>query len=171
MSALKKLTKNLWVVSLSMLMLSHLMAEQAITVPQTESTETKPLTNPYYQSPYQSKESNFPLLMLYLCVFTGALYVLGRWAKKNKWIPEQLNNIKVKQQLKVGPKEKILLVELAGETLVLGVTSQQINLLKSFESNVKEPEPEKIPELSNDKAPSSQEFSQKLLKLLSKKEA
>lgn len=47
------------------------------------------------------------------------------------------SDIRVVSSQSLGTKEKIVLVEVEGERMLLGVTSQSINHLKSFSSNSK----------------------------------
>jgi flagellar protein FliO/FliZ len=74
-------------------------------------------------------------------MLTGLLGVLGvifliAWLSKrfNLNMPGASANMKMISAMSVGTKEKIMLVEVEGEKVLLGVTTHQISLLKSFDT-------------------------------------
>ena len=75
-------------------------------------------------------------------VFAGLVAVLVliaalAWASKrfNLNLPGSSADMKLISAMSVGPKEKVMLIEVEGERLLIGVTPQQINTLKTLEPN------------------------------------
>lgn len=82
------------------------------------------------------------ILVVALLVF--GLYVykrfMGNQAVLNK------GNIKILSRLNIGPRQTILIISVEGKRLLLGVTDQNINVLKELEDNDTEALPEQLPE-------------------------
>jgi flagellar protein FliO/FliZ len=78
--------------------------------------------------------------MIVSLIFVLLLIVILAWLVKrfNLSPLNQGSVIKVVASHHLGSKEKIMIVEVNNEQLVLGVTSQQINLLKTLQSPVKD---------------------------------
>lgn len=92
-------------------------------------------------------------LLFGLFAVLGAIFALAWLSKRFKLnLPGTASNMKLLGAMNVGAKEKLLLVEVEGNKLLLGVTPHQISLLKNFEQ-------------SEAKAVQG-EFSDKMLKLL-----
>ena len=67
-------------------------------------------------------------------------------------------SIKVISVLPVGSRERLALVEVGGQQLLLGVTAQQITMLHAFDE----------PVIKNSDSKNNSEFAQKLHKMLSR---
>lgn len=83
-----------------------------------------------------NKESNDSSKLIYMTLFllaTGGYLV---WFLKNrsKMVngPESLMKIKMITQFHIGPKKSLVVIRVAGESLLLSVTDSQINLIKSL---------------------------------------
>ncbi len=73
------------------------------------------------------------VLSLIIVVFTGILlfWVISRWIKNKK--PELSNTkIRILTQYHLGPKKSLAIVSVAGESLLIGITDQNISMLKSL---------------------------------------
>ena len=76
----------------------------------------------------------FGTLILIVLIFVGAYWFTRFLAKRNRF--KQLGSskqIKVLEQMAVGPDRMLLVVKTAGKVMMLGVTSQQVTLIKEFE--------------------------------------
>ena len=105
----------------------------------------------------ESVVSDASTLLLGLLVVLGAIAGLAYVSKRfNFNMPGASANMKLVNAMSVGPKEKVMLLEVEGEKLLIGVTGQQITLLKSYDS-------------SSVKAQTT-EFSQRMQNLLKKGE-
>lgn len=69
-----------------------------------------------------------------LALVLGAWWLLRR-AGAMQW-PLQRTAMKVVSSLPVGPRERVVLIEIAGEQWLLGVAPGQVNLLHRFEQPV-----------------------------------
>lgn len=79
-----------------------------------------------------------PWGMLWGILFLAAL-VVGAWflIKRMGGLPTQLNrSMKVVAALSVGPRERVVLVEVGGEQLLLGVAPGRVNMLHRFDQPV-----------------------------------
>jgi flagellar protein FliO/FliZ len=79
-----------------------------------------------------------PLGMVWGLLFLLAL-VVGAWwlIKRMGGLPMQLNrSMKVVAALSVGPRERVVLVDVAGQQLLLGVAPGRVNMLHRFEQPV-----------------------------------
>lgn len=96
-----------------------------------------------------------------LAGLAGVLILIAAlaWTSKrlNLNLPGSSSDLKMVSAMSVGQKEKIMLVEVDGSRLLIGVTSQQINVLKQIETDTQ-------PASKND-------FSQKMQTLLKAGEA
>ena len=67
-----------------------------------------------------------------LALVIGLIFALA-WAAKKYWRPErwaaQVGAIKILQSLNVGPKTRLMIVEVDGKRLLLGVGSESVNSL------------------------------------------
>lgn len=73
----------------------------------------------------------------------GLAMFMRKW-KKVSGVDKHVNNIKVLSQHFLGPKKSLCVVRVAGETLLVGVTDNNINLIKSL-SLLDEEIPDKVP--------------------------
>lgn len=69
-----------------------------------------------------------------LALVFGAWWLLRR-AGGMQW-PAQRSAMKVITSLPVGPRERVVLIEIAGEQMLLGVAPGRVNLLQRFETPV-----------------------------------
>ncbi|WP_413110701.1 flagellar biosynthetic protein FliO [Thaumasiovibrio sp. DFM-14] len=91
-----------------------------------------------------------------LLLVVGLILLLA-WLVKRMRLPQfsgQQQSMRVVKQMPLGQKERLVVVEVAGEQLLLGVTSQSVNLVKVLET----PFPEEA----------SPEFARQFSKLLKK---
>ena len=71
-------------------------------------------------------------LAMVLLVIVIAAFILKRF----QGFQQQLNGIKIITSVHLGNKEKLVVVEVSGKQLLLGVTAQQINLLDTLASPI-----------------------------------
>lgn len=71
---------------------------------------------------------SFAVIVLVLAAVT---FALKKWAKKTKGA-NQNTKIKILTQHHLGPKRSLVIVQVAGESLLLGVTDQSISMLKTL---------------------------------------
>lgn len=80
------------------------------------------------------KESGSPMRLLYslviVVVFSAGLLGFAKWWNKNHKINDKNTKIQVLTQHHLGPKKSLTIVRVAGESLLLGVTDHNINLIK-----------------------------------------
>ncbi|WP_199767963.1 flagellar biosynthetic protein FliO [Ketobacter alkanivorans] len=82
-------------------------------------------------------------MVLGLMAVLAIIFALAWLSKRfNLNMPGSSSNMKLLSAMSVGQKEKIMLVEVEGETMLLGVTPHQINLLKAFDTGSVTPESE-----------------------------
>jgi len=104
----------------------------------------------------------FSALLLVLGILLGSFYVLRRLSKRDG-AALQRNLIHVVDRTYIGVKKSITLVEVSGEFLVLGVTSDRISFLTRIEDQ------DRIQTLkSNGPAGTPKSFSNHLNQLLAK---
>ncbi len=73
-------------------------------------------------------------LVLIAAIFVGAYWFSRMLAKRNRFRRfGSSENIQVLEQMAVGPDRMLLVVKTADKVLLLGVTAQQVTLLKEFE--------------------------------------
>lgn len=75
----------------------------------------------------------------------AAAFGLKRWSAKNGAKNNKHKQIKVLTSHSLGPKKNLMVVQVAGETLLLGVTDQNISMLKTL-SLLDEEIPESVPQ-------------------------
>ncbi|WP_310734217.1 flagellar biosynthetic protein FliO [Shewanella sp. SR44-3] len=71
-----------------------------------------------------------------LIVVLGIIFVLAYIVKRLNLVPSQHSVIKSIAVASMGPKEKVVLIEVNGQQYLLGVTSSQINLIEKLETQV-----------------------------------
>lgn len=70
--------------------------------------------------------------MLSLFVVIMVIVMLAWLAKKSRVFGSNHNQLNVIATMPLGPKERLMVVEVGKEQVLLGVTGQQINLLKTL---------------------------------------
>ncbi len=96
-----------------------------------------------------------------LMAVLGIIFVLAWLSKRfNIATPGGNSNMRLVSAMSVGQKEKLLLVEVEGEKLLLGVTPHQISRLKEYGKVVDSES------LSGDDVPPKTDFSERMSKLL-----
>lgn len=125
--------------------------EPAATVPSKEEIAKLPENEiPVLTGAKQSKKAeggNLSRIMITLGVLTtvvgGAFFILKRWANRSDGDTKS-PKIKVLTQLTLGPKKSLAVVNVAGESLLIGVTDHNISLLKTL-SLIDDEVPESVP--------------------------
>lgn len=82
-----------------------------------------------------SSESSLTKMLISLgviAVFALALTLFGRWWSKGKTKTLDTTKIRVLTQHYLGPKKSLLIVQVAGESILIGMTDQNINMIKSL---------------------------------------
>ncbi len=88
-------------------------------------------------SPKKASEDGSPIFRLILIVSmmgvlgTGA-YIYMRKYSKTSFAAGKNNEIKVLTQHYLGPKKSLAIIRVAGESILIGVTDQNINMIKSL---------------------------------------
>jgi len=104
----------------------------------------------------------FSALLLVLGIFMGSFYLLRRVLKRDVADPGK-KNIRIIDRSYIDVKKSVMIVEVSGQVLVLGVTNDQISLLTQIE------DPENIAQLKNNTTTGgSRSFSSHLNRLLEK---
>lgn len=82
----------------------------------------------------EKKTNTTARVVLSLVVVLGLLAAFGVYAKRNfAKAPKNKNNqIKVLTQHYLGPKKSLAIIRVAGESILIGVTDQNINLIKTL---------------------------------------
>lgn len=70
--------------------------------------------------------------MLSLFVVVMVIMMLAWLAKKSRVFGSNHKHLNVVATMPLGPKERLMVVQVGDEQVLLGVTGQQINLLKSL---------------------------------------
>jgi len=140
-------------------------AAETATSPTTEApkAETKkeseiPLN---LESPKKSSEDGHPIFKILLAfsmmgvVGTGAFIFIRKYSKNNYALSKQ-NQIKVITQHYLGPKKSLAIIRVAGESILIGVTENNINMIKSLsllDDEVPEATPNNFSEVFAEEAP------------------
>ncbi|OOE37307.1 flagellar biosynthetic protein FliO [Salinivibrio kushneri] len=107
-------------------------------------------------------EVSIVTMLLSLGLVLGLIFALA-WLLRRLKVPglaQQSDGITIVSQLAVGQKERILVVDIHGEQLVVGVTANSVNVLKTLDN----PIPTATP--ASDK---SSRFANQLSQLLNRK--
>lgn len=70
--------------------------------------------------------------MAVISLLAGGLLYFSRWYSKNHRVNESTNKIRILTQHFLGPRKSLAIIRVAGETLLIGVTDQNISMLKSL---------------------------------------
>ncbi|HHE6467573.1 TPA: flagellar biosynthetic protein FliO [Providencia rettgeri] len=112
----------------------------------SNQTEQAPTSVPFLSTTVSSSQPNAPAIdhndsLTQISGTLGGIILLilaGAWlVKKLGFAPKKMGNeqiIKVKSRCSLGNKERIVVVEVNNECLVLGVTTQNISLLHQYSS-------------------------------------
>ncbi|MCG7530083.1 flagellar biosynthetic protein FliO [Psychrobium sp. MM17-31] len=79
---------------------------------------------------------DFLRMIISLVIVLAVIFVLAFVVKKLKITPHSQKNLRSIAHLSIGPKERVVVVEVNGEQLLLGVTSQSVNLLHKLEKPI-----------------------------------
>lgn len=88
-------------------------------------------------SPKKASEEGSPIFRIILIISmmgvlgTGAYIYLRKYSKTN-FAAGKNNEIKVLTQHYLGPKKSLAIIRVAGESILIGVTDQNINMIKSL---------------------------------------
>jgi flagellar protein FliO/FliZ len=96
-------------------------------------------------------------LVFVLGTFLGAVWI----AKRSKIMNPGSAQLKVVTQISFGTKEKVALIEIEGERVLVGITQSNINLLRHYEMKKDD---QSIP--TEQSAPSAEVFKEKLAQSL-----
>ena len=114
------------------------VAAAASTKPTKDKVEKPESEVPVFASVKKEKESSSSayvrvLVSLFLVIAIGfGLTMFGRWWSK-RHRPNELNaKMQLVSQFHLGPKKQLSIVRVAGEYILLGVTDQNINMIKSL---------------------------------------
>ena len=116
-------------------------AESSTTTEAT--TDTKASTEAKAPTPFKLKPagqtnnapgqpSSVVKMLLGLALVISAIFALAWLSRRLNMMPGTSQQLKIESSLSVGNKEKILIVEVENQRLLLGVTSQQISLLQQL---------------------------------------
>lgn len=105
-------------------------------------------------------------LMLMVGLILGLAWLMKRFANP---LFQQQKQLRLIASLSLGVKEKIILVEVSGKQLVLGVTPQQITSLHVIDNPVQD-EPITNFEKSSSEKNITSDFSKKLMEILKVKQ-
>jgi len=83
--------------------------------------------------------------LLSLLVVIVVIVMLAWLAKKSRVFGSNNQQLNVVATLPLGPKERIMVVQVGDEQLLVGVTGQQINLLKELPKPLENSQPELNP--------------------------
>lgn len=107
--------------------------ERAKSIENKKESEI-PLT---LDAPKKAEGENHPLFKILLMVSMmgavgiGAFLFLRKHAKSN-FSAGKMNQIKILTQHHLGPKKSLAIIRVAGESILIGITDQNINMIKSL---------------------------------------
>ena len=105
--------------------------ESKTTIAETDTFKLKPETPRSDSNGMGAASLQMTLgLVLVLAVIVGLSWLVRKF---NLGIPGTASNMKVIGAMNVGPKEKILVLEVENRRLLIGVTAHQISLLQSLD--------------------------------------
>lgn len=80
--------------------------------------------------------SSIPTLLIGLVVMLALIYVLAGLAKKTNFMQLKSSGMKVLSVLPLSGREKIMLIEVGKQQMVIGVTAHNINLIQSLDEPI-----------------------------------
>ncbi|MCU4674709.1 flagellar biosynthetic protein FliO [Catenovulum sp. 2E275] len=81
-----------------------------------------------------------PTLLVGLVVMLGLIYLLAGLAKKTNFMQLKSPGMKVLSVLPLSGREKMMIVEVGKQQLLIGVTAQSIQLIKELDEPIKMPQ-------------------------------
>ncbi len=81
-------------------------------------------------------DNSLPSLFLSLLLVIVVILVAASLVKKTNLMSNKTKGLKVVSVLPVSTREKLMVVDVGGQQLLLGVTQQQISLLKELETPI-----------------------------------
>jgi len=99
--------------------------------PQLLTTEKTPQVGKHVMANMDASSMILSLLMVLALIFISAIVL-----KRFNLTQQSSNQLKVIASLSLGAKEKVVVVQIGDQQLVLGVCSQQISLLKNLENPI-----------------------------------
>ncbi|MCB0351283.1 MAG: flagellar biosynthetic protein FliO [Bdellovibrionales bacterium] len=82
--------------------------------------------------------------MFIIALLAGGMLYFSRWYAKHNKVNTETTKIRVLGQHFLGPRKSLAIVRVAGETILIGVTDQNISMLKSL-SLIDDEFPESVP--------------------------
>jgi len=104
---------------------SYAFATEAPLVPQNSFMSSEPMT---FAAIVQ--------MVLGLLLVIAVIFIIASIMRRVAFIPGQHKKLKVVAALSLGQKERVVLVQVGNEQLLLGVSQGQVTLLKSFDEPV-----------------------------------
>lgn len=145
MSITNKFSGQVIIFSITWLISSFVCAEEASEVAQTKNI---------------SAFTNWPIILLVLIGMIGLILALAWFVKRFGGMNFSGNReMKVVTSIPLGARERIALIDIKGQQFLLGVTTQQISHLHTFNDAI-------IPLDINKKAPKQTDFVAKLQSVL-----
>ncbi|WP_435274268.1 flagellar biosynthetic protein FliO [Psychrobium sp. nBUS_13] len=80
---------------------------------------------------------DFLRMLMSLIIVLAVIFLLAFIVKKLKITPHSQKHLRTVAQLSVGTKERVVVVEVNGEQFMLGVTSNNVNLLHKLDQPIK----------------------------------
>jgi flagellar biosynthetic protein FliO len=112
--------------SVFLFIISNFLLKSSFIESETNLTETATLTPPDF---YFAAVKAFSILFIILAAILTAFYLIKRFWPKASGLMGNDSWIKVIAATYIAPKKMVVLVEVAGETLVLGLTGDHITML------------------------------------------
>lgn len=112
-----------------------------------------------YKGPDPFSIESLMQLFLGLGLVLGTIFLMAWLLRKVSVLPGQHKKLKVVAALSLGQKERAVLIQIGEEQMLLGVSQNQVTLLKSFET----------PVISTDDLAVESAFAKKLNQYLSKR--
>ncbi len=109
----------------------------ALAVEQSANAATAAMSNATAKAPAAIPTSPFNLILgiVFLMLLVAGAWWLIRRAGGMQW-PVQRSAMKVVATLPVGQRERVVLIEVGGEQMLLGVAPGRVNLLHRFDEPV-----------------------------------
>lgn len=79
---------------------------------------------------------DFLRMIMSLIIVLGVIFFLAFIVKRLKITPASQKNIRSVANLSIGPKERVVIVEVNDEQFMIGVTSQNVNLLHKLDKPI-----------------------------------
>jgi flagellar protein FliO/FliZ len=84
------------------------------------------------QKAESSATSRLIFSLIVISLFGGALFVFAKWWNKNHKLNDKHTKIQVLTQHHLGPRKSLAIIRVAGESILLGVTDQNISMIKTL---------------------------------------